>query len=176
MAALQAGVAAARRTPLRQWCGGRGPAATSFIGASMNAAHAEDAARLIPRVDPDGLAAAFILSLLATAGFFYVNIMGAIVSGLIDGLHLSAAEAGRIGACNVYGAAVGAFGAVLVVRRVAWRRASVLLLCGLVGFDLASMWAHSAGLLTALRLMHGVTGGLLVGISYAVLCLKKKKL
>ena len=135
----------------------------------MNATGAEAAARLIPRVDPDGLAAAFILSFLATAGFFYVNIMGAIVSGLIDGLHLSAAEAGRIGACNVYGAAVGAFGAVLVVRRVPWRRASVLLLCGLVGFDLASMWAHSAGLLTALRLMHGVTGGLLVGISYAVI-------
>ena len=135
----------------------------------MNAARAQDAARLIPRVDPDGLAAAFMLSFLATAGFFYVNIMGAMVSGLVDGLHLSAAEAGRIGACNVYGAAVGAFGAVLIVRRVAWRRASVLLLCGLVGFDLASMWAHSASLLTVLRLMHGVTGGLLVGISYAVI-------
>lgn len=135
----------------------------------MSATRVEHAARLIPRVDPDGLAAALILSMLATAGFFYVNIMGAIVSGLIDGLHLSAPEAGRIGACNVYGAAVGAFGAVLVVRRVAWRPASVLLLCGLVGFDLSSMWAHSASLLTVLRLLHGVTGGLLVGISYAVI-------
>ena len=135
----------------------------------MSAARAEAVARLIPRVDPEGLAAAFILSFLATAGFFYVNIMGAIVSGLIDGLHLSAAEAGRIGACNVYGAAVGAFGAVLIVRRIPWRTASVLLLCGLVGFDLSSMWAHSASVLTVLRLMHGVTGGLLVGISYAVM-------
>ena len=135
----------------------------------MSTVRADVAARLIPRVDPDGLAAAFILSFLATAGFFYVNIMGAIVSGLIDGLHLSAPEAGRIAACNVYGAALGAFGAVLVVRRVPWRRASVLLLCGLVGFDLSSMWVHSANLLTVLRLLHGVTGGLLVGLSYAVI-------
>ena len=79
------------------------------------------------------------------------------------------------GACNRFEnlrhifAAVGAFGAVLVVRRVAWRPASVLLLCGLVGFDISSMWVHSANLLTVLRLLHGVTGGLLVGISYAVI-------
>lgn len=121
------------------------------------------------RVDPDGLKAAFILSFLATAGFFYVNIMAAIVSGLVDGLHFSARDAGRIGACNVYGAAVGAFCAVLIVRRIAWRRAAIALLCGLIGLDLSSMWIHTAGLLTGVRLLHGVVGGLLVGISYAVI-------
>jgi DHA1 family inner membrane transport protein len=125
--------------------------------------------KLISRLDPDGLGAAFILSFLATAGFFYVNIMGAIVSGLVDALHLSAAEAGRIGAFNIYGAAVGAFCAVLLVRRIAWRPAAVALLCGLIGFDLLSMWAHSAALLAILRLFHGVTGGLLVGLSYALI-------
>lgn len=121
------------------------------------------------RVGPDGLAAAFVLSFLATAGFFYVNIMAAIVSGLIDGLHLTAREAGRIGACNVYGAALGAFCAVLVVRRIAWRPAAAWLLCGLIGLDLVSMLIHDAGLLTMVRLVHGVTGGLLVGIAYAVI-------
>ena len=125
--------------------------------------------RAIPRVEPDGLVAAFILSFLATAGFFYVNIMGAIVSGLVDGLHLSAAEAGRIGACNVYGAAVGAFCAVLIVRRVPWRGAAVLLLSALISLDLWSTEVHSAQLLTVLRLLHGCAGGLLVGISYAVI-------
>jgi DHA1 family inner membrane transport protein len=135
----------------------------------MSTIPAENAPRWLPRLDPDGLAAAFVLSFLATAGFFYVNIMGAIVSGLVDGLHLSASVAGRIGAFNVYGAAIGAFFAVLVVRRIAWRPAAVLLLCALISLDVASMWAHSAGLLSVLRLLHGLAGGLLVGISYAVI-------
>jgi MFS transporter, DHA1 family, inner membrane transport protein len=121
------------------------------------------------RLAPDGLPAAFVLSFLATAGFFYVNIMGALVSGLVDGLHLSPAAAGRIGAYNVYGAAVGAFCAVLIVRRIAWRQASVLLLCSLIGLDVSSMWAHSSSLLSVLRFLHGTAGGLLVGLSYAVI-------
>ncbi len=135
----------------------------------MSASTLTTARRLAPRVDPDGLTAAFLLSFLATAGFFYINIMGAIVSGLVDGLHLSASEAGRIGACNIYGAALGAFCAVLLVRRLAWRPAAALLLCGLIGFDLISMWAHTAMMLMILRLLHGFTGGLLVGLSYAVI-------
>ncbi len=59
----------------------------------MSASTLTTARRLVPHIDPDGLTAAFMLSFLATAGFFYINIMGAIVSGLVDGLHLSAAEA-----------------------------------------------------------------------------------
>lgn len=121
------------------------------------------------RLAPDGLAAAFVLSFLATAGFYYVNIMAAIVSGLVDGLHFSAREAGRIGAYNIYGAAFGAFCAVLLVRRIAWRPAAVFLLCALIGLDLSSTLIHTAGLLTVVRLLHGLTGGLLVGISYAVI-------
>ncbi len=123
----------------------------------------------VPRVHPDGLAAALLLSVLATAGFFYVSIMPALVSGLIAGLGFSAQVAGRIAACNVYGAAFGAFCAVLVVRRVSWRRAAVLLLCALLAIDLASMLVRAPGLLAALRLAHGLCGGLLVGISYAVM-------
>ena len=135
----------------------------------MSAAAVEAGKRLFPRLAPDGLAAAFVLSFLATAGFFYVNIMGALVSGLVDGLHLTPSEAGRIGAYNVYGAACGAFCAVLVVRRMAWRPASVVLLCCLIGLDVSSLWAHSAGLLGVLRFLHGTAGGMLVGISYAVI-------
>jgi DHA1 family inner membrane transport protein len=122
----------------------------------------------LKRAHPDGLVAAFLLAFLATAGFFYINIMAAIVSGLIDGLHLSAAEAGRIGACNIYGAAAGAFCAVFVVRRVAWRAAALGLLCCLIGLDLASTLIQSASLLTVVRSLHGFAGGLLVGISYSV--------
>ena len=135
----------------------------------MSTVPVDTTSRWLPRLDPDGLAAAFVLSFLATAGFFYVNIMSAIVSGLVDGLHLSPSVAGRIGAYNVYGAAIGAFFAVLLVRRIAWRPAAVLLLCALLGLDVVSMSAHSAGLLSVLRLLHGLAGGLLVGISYAVI-------
>ena len=86
----------------------------------------------IRRVDPNGLTAALMLAFLATAGFFYVNIMAAIVSGLVDGLHFTARDAGRVGACNIYGAAAGAFFAVLLVRRVHWRRAALALLSLLI--------------------------------------------
>jgi DHA1 family inner membrane transport protein len=106
---------------------------------------------------------------LATAGFFYVSILPALVSGLITGLNFSPQVAGRIASCNVYGAAVGAFCAVLLVRRVAWRRAAVLLLCVLLLFDLGSTQVHAPLVLACLRLLHGLAGGLLVGITYGVM-------
>jgi len=123
---------------------------------------------VVPRVAPDGLVAALFLAFLATAGIFYVNIMSALVSGLVDGLHFSAAAAGRIAACNTYGAAAGAFCAVLIVRRVAWRAAAVALLLTLIGLDLASTQIHGVVTLTVVRSLHGLAGGLLVGVSYSV--------
>lgn len=123
---------------------------------------------VVPRVAPDGLVAALFLAFLATAGIFYVNIMSALVSGLVDGLHFSAAAAGRIAACNTYGAAAGAFCAVLIVRRVAWRAAAVALLLMLIGLDLASTQIHGVVTLTVVRSLHGLAGGLLVGVSYSV--------
>ena len=123
----------------------------------------------LPRVNPDGFVAAVLLSVLATAGFFYVSILPALVSGLITGLNFSPQLAGRIASCNVYGAAVGAFFAVLVVRRIPWRRAAVPLLCVLLLFDLVSMQVQAPLVLGCLRLLHGLTGGLLVGITYGVM-------
>lgn len=70
---------------------------------------------------PDSLIASFILAFLATAGLFYVNIMAAIVTGLIDALGISEREAGFVASANVYGAAVGALCAVGLVRHVPWR-------------------------------------------------------
>lgn len=120
-------------------------------------------------VDPDGFAAAIMLAIVATAGFFYVSIMPALVSGLVTGLDFSPQVAGRIAACNVYGAAAGAFGAVLLVRQVPWRRAALVLLLLLLTLDLVSTQLRTADLLTVLRLIHGVCGGLLVGIAYGAM-------
>jgi hypothetical protein len=122
----------------------------------------------VHRVAPDGLVAALFLAFLATAGIFYVNIMAALVSGLVDGLRFSAADAGRIAACNTYGAAIGAFCAVLIVRRVAWRATAVALLLTLIALDLGSTQIHGVRLLTVVRSLHGLAGGLLVGVSYSV--------
>src|SRR3546814_15058329 len=56
---------------------------------------------------PDRLWLYALLALVATAGFFYVNIMAAIVDGLITGLGFSNPQAGTVGAANIFGASVG---------------------------------------------------------------------
>lgn len=127
------------------------------------------AARQWPKAAPNGLLAAIMLAFLATAGMFYVNIMAAIVDGLITGLGFSNAQAGNIAAANIYGAAIGALAAVFLIKRVAWRWAATLLLLILIAIDLASMAISSADLMLVVRLIHGMAGGMLVGLSYGVI-------
>ena len=45
---------------------------------------------------PDSLIATFMIAFLATAGLFYVNIMPAIVSGVMDGLGVNERQAGYV--------------------------------------------------------------------------------
>lgn len=123
---------------------------------------------MIPRVAPDGFPAAILLAFLGTAGLFYVNIMAAIVTGLSDGLGIAPSQAGLIASMNVYGAAAGAFTAVFLVRRVPWRPVAVAALLILIAIDLASIRLTTVPALVAVRFLHGMTGGLLVGVSYAV--------
>lgn len=120
-------------------------------------------------VAPNSMAARIFLSFLATAGFFYVNIMAALVSGLIDALHFDATDAGLIGSCNVYGAAAGALLVVLIVTRVPWRRAAMPLLLALIVMDATSMLLRDAHALMALRFCHGLAGGALVGLTYSII-------
>ena len=90
-------------------------------------------------VAADSHLARLMLAFLATAGLFYVNIMPALVSGLIEGRGFSARDAGVIGSCNVYGAAVGAFIAIFLVKKLPWKTASAVLLLLLISLDLISM-------------------------------------
>lgn len=122
----------------------------------------------IPRAAPDGMAARILLSFLATAGLYYVNIMPALVDGLQQGLHFSNREAGIVGSLNMYGGACGALLLALVVRRLDWRRWSCRLLLALVVLDLLSMLAHTPLVLMGVRFVHGVIGGALVGLSFSV--------
>lgn len=122
-----------------------------------------------PKAPPDGLLAATMLAFLATAGLFYVNIMVALVAGLVDGLGLSEREAGLVASANVYGASVGALLAVLIVKRVPWRPIAVASLLLLVTLDALSILVEAARALVAMRFVHGCVGGLLVGTAFAVI-------
>ena len=123
----------------------------------------------LPRAAPDGLLACVLLAFLATAGLFYVNIMPALVAGLIDGLGFSNREAGFVGSANVYGAACGALVAVFLVRRLPWRRVELVALLLLLTLDLISTQVTSATPLIALRFVHGVVGGTSVGVGLGVM-------
>jgi predicted MFS family arabinose efflux permease len=122
-------------------------------------------ARRWPTAAPDGLLAAVLLAFLATAGFFYVNIMAALVAGLVDGLGFSEGDAGRVGSLNIYGAALGALVAVAIVARVRWRPFAACALVALMAIDAASIFVTEPAPLMAMRFLHGTVGGMLVGVA-----------
>ncbi len=117
----------------------------------------------------NGLMAQVLLSFLATAGLFYVNIMPALVDGLMSGLNFSARDAGLVASMNVYGSAAGALLAVLIIRRVPWKPLSAILLLGIIAIDLVSSQLSTAQNLIIARTLHGLVGGILVGIGFAVI-------
>jgi predicted MFS family arabinose efflux permease len=114
------------------------------------------------------MVARVLLAFLATAGFFYVNIMPALVDGLKVGLGFSNKQAGLVGSCNVYGAAGGAFVVAFLVRRINWRTSAHLFLFGLIIMDIASMFLRQPFALMGARFLHGFIGGMLVGMSYSI--------
>jgi predicted MFS family arabinose efflux permease len=114
------------------------------------------------------MTARFLLAFLATAGFFYVNIMPALVDGLKVGLGFSNKQAGLVGSFNIYGAACGAFLIVFLVRRINWRTAAHFFLLGLIGMDLLSMLVKNPFALMGARFLQGLIGGMLVGMSYSI--------
>ena len=121
------------------------------------------------KVAPHGLVARTFLAFLATAGLFYVNIMPAIVDGLIEALGFSSQQAGNIGSANVYGAAAGALTVVFLIRRLRWRPTAYALLATLIAADLSSMLVTNPQALTAIRFLHGFIGGALVGVGFSVI-------
>lgn len=132
------------------------------------AAEPAESPRRFPTAAPDGLFAAALLAFLATAGFFYVNIMAALVPGLVDGLGFSEGDAGRVGSLNIYGAALGALVAVALVGRIRWRTFAACALLVLIALDASSILVTRPGPLMALRFVHGTVGGCLVGVAYSV--------
>ncbi|WP_394173685.1 MFS transporter [Thalassotalea litorea] len=125
-------------------------------------------------VNPDGMLARTMLAFLATAGLFYVNIMPALVSGLIEALGFSKRDAGLVASFNVYGAALGAFAAVFIVKIWSWRKTSVVLLVALMISDVFSMFINEPTPLMLLRFLHGAIGGMLVGVGFSIIARTKE--
>jgi predicted MFS family arabinose efflux permease len=115
------------------------------------------------------MTARVFLVFLASAGLFYVNIMPALVAGLIEGLGFTNQEAGFVGSANLYGAATGALSAVFLIKFLNWKKTAYLLLLLLIAIEFISAQVTSAQVMIATRLVHGLIGGLLVGIGFAVI-------
>lgn len=120
-------------------------------------------------VDANGVLARIYLAFLTTAGIFYINIMPALVSGLKEGLGFTNQQAGFVSSANLYGAAVGALLAVFVVKHIDWKKWAYLLLMVIITIDFLSIYLTSSTTLVFVRALHGITGGLLVGIGFAVI-------
>lgn len=121
------------------------------------------------KVSPNSLTARLFLAFLATAGLFYVNIMPAIVNGLIEALGFSNQQAGSVASANMYGAAFGALLIIAFIRRLNWQLISVLFLLALISIDLASIFIADPVLMTVVRFIHGFIGGMLVGTGFSVM-------
>ncbi|WP_286829553.1 MULTISPECIES: MFS transporter [Kordiimonas] len=122
-----------------------------------------------PVVAPNGHLASVLLAFLTTAGLFYVNIMPALVSGLVEGLGFSKQAAGHVASANVYGAALGAFVAVFAIKHLSWRPTAIAALLILIALDVFSSTIADPTLLTVMRFIHGSTGGFLVGVGFSVI-------
>ncbi|WP_438863055.1 MFS transporter [Neptunicella sp.] len=121
------------------------------------------------KVAPHGVFARIILAFLTTAGIFYINIIPALVSGLIEGLQFNNQQAGFVSSANLYGAAAGALSAVFLIKRINWVKWSYCLLVGLISIDLLCIYIRSAELMIVIRGLHGLVGGLLVGIGFSII-------
>lgn len=118
---------------------------------------------------PEGLLTYGLLALTGTAGLFYVNIMPALVAGLVTAGGFDNQAAGFVMSANVYGAALGAISCVPFIRRLQWRPVQAGLLTGLILLDFLSILALTPALLIPLRALHGLLGGFSVGIGLSVI-------
>lgn len=121
------------------------------------------------KVLPNSILARVILAFLTTAGIFYINIMPAVVNGLKEGLAFTSQQAGFVSSANLYGAALGALSAVFLIKHIRWQRWSYILLLALIAIDTLCIFITEPITMIVIRAMHGLTGGLLVGIGFCII-------
>ena len=124
---------------------------------------------MLRNIHQDSLLNAFFLSILATAGLFYVNLGGSFLSAFVDGLSIERDAAGFIVSANKYGAAFGGLLAAIFIKKLIWRKSAYTLLFILISIDIISSQIPNANLLIFIRFLHGSIGGFLVGIGLSVI-------
>lgn len=125
--------------------------------------------KMFPKVERNSMIARIFLAFLTTAGLFYANIMPTIISGLVEALGFTNQQAGNIGSANLYGAAVGAFLIVFLVKRINWQLAATVFLVALITIDLISTQMSNPNTMVVVRFLHGFFGGMLVGTGFALI-------
>ncbi len=124
---------------------------------------------MLRNIHQDSILNAFFLSILATAGLFYVNLGGSFLSAFVDGLNIQRDAAGFIVSANKYGAAFGGLLAAIFIKKLAWRKSAYIFLMLLISIDIISSQISNANLLILIRFLHGSIGGFLVGIGLSVI-------
>lgn len=124
---------------------------------------------MIPKVGIEGWAGAIILAFLTTAGLFYVNIMPVLINSLIVGLQYNEQTAGYVGSANTFGAALGALAMVALVKYIKWRKSAYFFLIILIMIDFLSTTITQPTILISIRFVHGLVGGLLVGLGFVLI-------
>jgi len=121
------------------------------------------------KVESNSVMARVFLAFLTTAGIFYINIMPAVINGLKEGLQFSNQDAGFVSSANLYGAATGALLAVFLIKKIDWQRWSYALLIALIIIDFSCIYIETPEVMIMVRAVHGLVGGLLVGIGFAII-------
>lgn len=117
----------------------------------------------------DGARIYVLLVIVANAGVFFLNIMPSYVGALIDIVGLTERGAGFVASANVYGAALGALLAVVLTKRIAWKRLMLFALVPFVLFDCLSANETAYEALITIRFASGIFGGVVVTSSYAMM-------
>jgi DHA1 family inner membrane transport protein len=120
-------------------------------------------------VDRGGVWEGVLLAGITTVGFLYLNLMPAMIHALTQGLDLSKQAAGLIASANGYGTAIGNFVGIFIVARVPWRAYAGSLLVALIAVDAASMLTHAVAVLASIRFVHGLCGGALIALGFALI-------
>ena len=121
-----------------------------------------------------GVPARIVLAVLTSAGILYANIVPVITFGVAQSPGFTSDTAGFVFSVNMYGSAIGGFAIMFFVERLRWRPAAGVLLGPLIGADLSSAWLHGATALYAIRFVHGLVGGALIGVGMAVIARTEK--
>jgi predicted MFS family arabinose efflux permease len=120
-------------------------------------------------LNPNGFPARTTLAAIMSAGILYANVSPLIVSGLALDVRFTQASAGYLLSVNMYGTALGGFIILFLIRRLSWRTTTAALLLALIGCDTASVYLDAPSLLFAVRFVHGLAGGALIGVLSSVI-------